>query len=145
MQHLVSSWLGDTFASVIQPNSQKCEWLLSIEQTTILAILPISVSKAIEFIEEMMLIANSLWLTINWSDGCPSQFKFYLVLLNYFQPNEDIEWQYNEPHHGERDMDDISGTAKNQVFHESKSWKIILNSLHDAVSFKSGHIYGRNP
>ena len=42
-------------------------------------------------------------------------------------------------------MDNIGGNAKNQVFHESKSWKIVLDSLHDAVSFGFGHIYGRYP
>ena len=99
MQHLASSQLGDTFASVTQPNSQKCEWLLWIGQTTILAILYTSVSKVIEFIEERMPIASSLRRTINWSDSCPSHFKSCLVLLNYFQTNEDIEWHCNETHH----------------------------------------------
>ena len=31
---------------------------------------------------------------------------------------------------GKRDMDDIGGTTKNQVFRESKSWTVVLDSLH---------------
>ena len=109
MQYSASLRFGDTFASMAQPNS-------------ILAILHTSVSKVIKFIEERMPIANSLRRTINWSDGCISQFKSWLVLLNYFQPNEDIEsTTMNHIMVGKRDMDDIGGTTKNQVFRESKS------------------------
>ena len=35
---------------------------------------------------------------------------------------------------GKRDMDDIGGTTKNQVFNrESKSWTVVLDSLHDTA------------
>ena len=34
---------------------------------------------------------------------------------------------------GKRDMDDIGGTTKNQVFRESKSWTVVLDSLHDTA------------
>ena len=34
---------------------------------------------------------------------------------------------------GKRDMGDIGGTTKNQVFLESKSWTVVLDSLHDTA------------
>ena len=52
------------------------------------------------------------------SDGCASQFrsKFVFKFLTLIFPEMNIEWHYNEAHHGKGPMDGIGGAVKNTVF-----------------------------
>ena len=65
-----------------------------------------------------------------WSDGCASQFrsKFVFSLMTYFDKTMDVEWHYNEAHHGKGPMDGVGGTVKNVVFRNVKSGKALINS-----------------
>ena len=51
--------------------------------------------------------------------------------LTHLHPTKQIEWNYNEAHHGRELMDGIGGTIKNKVFQEVKSGKIVVTSSED--------------
>ena len=87
------------------------------------------VSKVIECIEERLPLLTSLRRVYIWSDGCASQFRsrYVFSLLTHLHPSKDIEWNYNEAHHGKGPMDGI----KNKVFQEVKSGRIVVTSPED--------------
>ena len=91
------------------------------------------VSKVIECIEERLPLLTSLRRVYIWSDGCASQFRsrYVFSLLTHLHPSKDIEWNYNEAHHGKGPMDGIGGTIKNKVFQEVKSGRIVVTSPED--------------
>lgn len=91
------------------------------------------VSKVIDCIEERLPLLNSLQKVFLWSDGCASQFRsrFTFSLLTHLHPTKEIEWNYNEAHHGKRPMDGIGGTLKNKVFQEVKSGRIVVTTPKD--------------
>ena len=64
-----------------------------------------------------------------WSDGCAAQFRsrFVFYLLARMDKKYEVEWCYNERHHGKGPMDGIGGTIKNKVFRDVKSGKIHIN------------------
>ena len=72
-----------------------------------------------------------------WSDGCASQFrsKFVFMLMTYFDQAHDIEWHYNESHHGKGPMDGVGGTVKNVVFRNVKSGKAVINSPEEFANY----------
>ena len=80
-----------------------------------------------------MPIANSMNKIIIWSDGCASQFRsrFVFYLLHSLYPEKELEWNYNEAHHGKGPIDGIGGTLKNQVFQHVKSGRVIISSPKD--------------
>ena len=64
------------------------------------------------------------------SDGCSAQFrsKFVFRLLLDMQPDLDIEWHYNEAHHGKGPMDGIGGTIKNVVYRRVMAGDLVINT-----------------
>ena len=64
------------------------------------------------------------------SDGCASQFRsrFVFMLLQTIFPEIELEWHYNQAHHGKGPMDGIGGTVKNKVFREVLSNRIVVNT-----------------
>ena len=64
---------------------------------------------------------------ITWNDGCAAQFRsrFVVKLLSNYRRDLQIEWSYNEAHHGKGPMDGIGGTIKNVVFRQAKSRRVI--------------------
>lgn len=56
-----------------------------------------------------------------WSDGCAAQFRsrFVFYLIARMDEMYQVEWCYNERHHGKGPMDEIGGTIKNKVFEMS--------------------------
>ena len=65
----------------------------------------------IDYIEERMRLLSFLQRIYIRSDGRSAQFCFpyTFVLLTDLHSDKDIEWNYNEPHHGKRPMDKICG------------------------------------
>ena len=57
-----------------------------------------------------------------WSDSCGSQFqsKFIFALITHFNPDYNIQWYYNERHHGKGPMDGVGGTVKNMILQHIK-------------------------
>ena len=53
-----------------------------------------------------------------WSNGCVSQFRsrFIFKLLPNYHRDLQLEYNYNEAHHGKGPMDGTGGTIKNVVF-----------------------------
>ena len=68
-----------------------------------------------------------------WSDGCAAQLRsrFIFKLLANYPRDLQLEWNYNEAHHGKGSMDDIGGTIKNVVFSQVKSGRVIINSAEE--------------
>ena len=91
-----------------------------------------------------------------WSDGCSAQFRSsftFVLLTTHLHPDKDIEWNYNEAHHGKGPTDlhpdkdiewnyseahhgkgpicGIGGTIKNKVFEQVKSVRIFEDSPKD--------------
>ena len=61
---------------------------------------------------------TSLTKIIMWSGGCTAQFKsgFVFKLFANYRREVQLQWNYNEAHHGKGPMDDMGGTIKNVVF-----------------------------
>ena len=55
---------------------------------------------------------------ILWSDRCSSQFrsKYVLASVTHFDQLVQLEWHYNEAHHGKGFMDGVGGTVKGVDF-----------------------------
>ncbi|XP_066932919.1 glutamic acid-rich protein-like [Clytia hemisphaerica] len=80
-------------------------------------------------------IEKSIALTkvIAWSDGMGAQFRsrFVFKILSEYRPDLDLEWHFNEAHHGKGPMDGIGGTIKNVVYRKVKTNKVIVNSAKE--------------
>ena len=68
-----------------------------------------------------------------WIDGCATQFRsrFVFKLHANYRRDLQLEWNYNETHHGKGPMDGIGGTIKNVVFRQVKSGRVIINSAEE--------------
>ena len=68
-----------------------------------------------------------------WSDGCAAQFRSHFVfkLLVNFCRDLQLEWNYNQAHHGKDPLDGIGETIKNVVFRQVKSSRVIINSAEE--------------
>ena len=57
---------------------------------------------------------DSLKNVILWSDGCSSQClsKYVFVLMTHFDKSVQLQWHYNEAHHGKTPMDGVGGKIK---------------------------------
>ena len=51
--------------------------------------------------------------------------------MTHFNPDYNIQWCYNERHHGKGPMDDVGGTVKNMIFQHVKSKKCVINGAKD--------------
>ena len=87
----------------------------------------------IDFVIKEVEKHMKLTKAIIWSDGCAAQFRsrFVFKLLSTYCPDLQIDWHYNEAHHGKGPMDGIGGTIKNVVFRHVKSGRIIVNSAKE--------------
>ena len=73
---------------------------------------------------------NNLTKIIKWSDGCVVQFRsrFVFKLLANYRRDLQLEWNYNEAHHG-KGLWMVSGEIlKNVVFRQVKTGRVIVNS-----------------
>ena len=72
---------------------------------------------------------------IVWSDGMAAQFcsRFVFMLRSTIDHAIDLEWHYNEAHHGKGLMDRVGGTIKNLVFRAVKSGKISVRDPEEFV------------
>ena len=70
---------------------------------------------------------------IMWSDGFAAQFRsrFVFKLLANYRRDLQVEWNYNEAHHGKGPMDGIGEAVKNVVFIQVKSGRVIINSAEE--------------
>ena len=86
------------------------------------------VNKVIEHvISEIPNSINTLYVV---SDGCASQFrsKFAFKLFTAMHPQMNLEWHYNEAHHGKGTMDGIVGAVKDAVFRKFLSGKVKISN-----------------
>ena len=76
---------------------------------------------------------GSLKKVILWSDGCSSQFrsKYVNALMTHFNKLVQLEWHYNEAHHGKVPMDGVGGTIARVVFGLVKISKITINTAEE--------------
>ena len=72
---------------------------------------------------------------IVWSDGMAAQFRsrFVFMLLSTIDHAIDLEWHYNEAHHGKGPMNGVGGAIKNSVFRAAKSGKISVRDPEEFV------------
>ena len=56
------------------------------------------------------------------------------MLLSTIDPTIDLEWHYNEAHHGKGPMDGVGGTIKNLVFRAVKSGKVSVRNPAEFVN-----------
>ena len=89
----------------------------------------------IKEIEKHILLTK----VVLWSDGSAAQFRsrFVFKLLADCRPDIQVEWNYNEAHHGKRPMDRIGGTVKNVVYRQVKTGNVTIKSAEqfsDAVN-----------
>ena len=58
-----------------------------------------------------------------WSDGCSSQFqsKYVFALMTDFDKSVQLEWHWNEVHHGKGPMDGIGQKIERVVFGSMKN------------------------
>ena len=93
----------------------------------------------IDFVVKEIEKRIPLTKVILWIDGCAAQFRsrFVFKLLADYRPDIQVEWNYNEAHHGKGPMDGIGGTVKNVVYRQVKSGNVTINSVEkffDAVN-----------
>ena len=89
------------------------------------------INKILKVMEERI---NRIKKVNAWSDGMGAQFcsRFVFTLLSTISQEIDVEWHYNEAHHGKRPMDSVTRTIKNLVFCAVKSGKV---SVRDPEEF----------
>ena len=65
-----------------------------------------------------------------WRDGCSPQFrsKYVFASMTQFDKLVQLEWHYNEAHHGDSPMYGVDETIKRVVFVLLKSEKITINT-----------------
>ena len=92
--------------------------------------LRIAALTCIDFVIKEVERHTDLTKIIMWSDGFAAQFRsrFVFKLLANYRRDLQLEWNYNEAHHGKGPMDGIGGTMKNVVFRQVKSGRVIINS-----------------
>lgn len=90
-------------------------------------------SCVITIVNELKRLVGPIERVILWSDGCASQFrsKFVFALLTHFEKGINLEWHYNEAHHGKGPMDGVGGTIKRVVYGLVKSRKVVINSAEE--------------
>ena len=90
------------------------------------------VNKIIKLMEEKIKSINNV---IVWSDGMGAQFRsrFVFMLLSTVDHAINLEWHYNEAHHGKGPMDGVGGTIKNLVFRAVKSGKVSVSDPEEFV------------
>ena len=54
---------------------------------------------------------------------------------SHMQPYINIEWHYNEAHHGKGPMDGIGGTVKNLVYRRVLSGDVVINTPKEFANF----------
>jgi len=83
------------------------------------------VNRLIKLMEEKI---KPIIKVIVWSDGMGAQFRsrFVFKLLSTIHHAIDLEWHYNEAHHGKGPMDGVGGTIKNLDFRAVKSGKVLV-------------------
>ena len=94
------------------------------------------VSKVIEHVVSPQ-VPNKIDTAYIVSDGCASQFrsKFVFKLLTLIFPEMNIEWHYNEAHHGKGPMDGIGGAVKNTVFRKVLSGEAKIASPEEFAKY----------
>ena len=93
------------------------------------------VSKVIEHV--ISEIPNSINTVYVVSDGCASQFRsrFLFKLLTTMHPEMNLEWHYNEAHHGKGPMDGNGGAVKNAVFRKVLSRAVTISSPKEFAEY----------
>ena len=93
------------------------------------------VSKVIEHV--ISEIPNSINTVYVVSDACASQFqsRFVFKLFTTMHPEMNLEWHYNEAHHGKGPMDGIGGAVKNAVFRKVLSGAVKISSPKEFAEY----------
>ena len=54
----------------------------------------------------------------------------------------EVNWYYNERHHGKGPMNDIGGTIKNKVYRDVMSNKCLIKNAKDSAEYANKTISG---
>ena len=75
------------------------------------------INKVFDFVREKHNFPPEVTLHI-WSDGCAGEFRsrYVFALVPQIDSKVEVNWYYNEKHHGKGPMDGIGGTIKNKVY-----------------------------
>ena len=100
--------------------------------------------KVIHFVREKYTHLPLKLNVIVWSDGCAAQFRsrYVFLLLSKSEASINLNWFYNERHHGKGHMDGIRGTLKNAVYRDVKSGKAIINDAREFAEYVDKTIKG---
>ena len=57
---------------------------------------------------------------VSWSGGCLFQFcsKYVFALKTHFDKSAQLEWHYNQAHHGKGPTDGVNRSIKRGVFQQ---------------------------
>ena len=84
-------------------------------------------------------------VTLNiWSDGCAGQFRsrYVFALVSQIDIKVEVNWYYNERHHGKGPMDGIGGTFKNKVYRDVMFQKCLIQNTKDFAAYANKTING---
>ena len=101
------------------------------------------INKVFGFVLEKHNLSPEVTLHI-WIDGCASQFRsqYVFVLVSEIDSKVEVNWYYNERHHGKGSMDGIGGTIKNNVYWDVMSNKCLIKNAKDFAEYANKTING---
>ena len=101
------------------------------------------INKVFDFVREKHNLPPEVTLHI-WSDGCAGQFRsrYVFALVSQIDSKVDVNWYYNERHHGKGPMNGIGGTIKNKVYQDVMSNKCLIKNVKDFVEYAKKTING---
>ena len=101
------------------------------------------INKVFEFVREKHNLPPEVTSHI-WSDGCAGQFRsrYDFALVSQIDSKVEVNWYYNEEHHGKGPMDGIGGTMKNKVYRDAMSNKCLIKNAKDFAEYANKTING---
>ena len=79
-----------------------------------------------------------------WIDGCGGQFRsqYVFALVSEIDSKVEVNWYYNERHHGKGPIDGIGGPIKNKVYRDVMSNKCLIKNAKDFAEYANKTING---
>ena len=101
------------------------------------------INKVFDFVREKHYLPPKRTLHI-WSDGCADQSRsrYVYALVSQIDSKVEVNWYYNERHHGKGPMDGIGGTIKNKVYRDVMSKKYLITNAKDFAEYANKTING---
>ena len=101
------------------------------------------INKVFDFVREKHNFPPEVTLHI-WSDGYAGQFRsrYDFALVSQIDSKVEVNWYYNEKHHGKGSMDGIGGTIKNKLYRNVMSNKCLIKNAKDFAEYANKTING---